>query len=223
MNNSPCISNQMQVYHQSWFRLFWTSEDNRITISQLDHIALSSFTSLKLNSPLSNHNPSHRRLQRWTVYCSHFGRLYATHLAVLSKNVALRLEWKKTWQMFKAKMTCVDQCIFHLLPSQHPLHVKQFVSPMLQVCAVIWIEWYLFILVCHLSFTSGQPKIFLFISEVQEFGDEGRRSVRLLPVVHSFQGDGGGEVIVTQDLWYKLSTKILQYHDLLPVPAHSIS
>ena len=79
--------------------------------------------------------------------------------------------------MFIAKLGWVDQRVFHLFIPQHPLHVKELVSPTLQVCAVIWIERYLFTLICHLSFASGKPEEILFISEVQELGDEGPRSV----------------------------------------------
>lgn len=91
--------------------------------------------------------------------------------------------------MFDAKLGWVDQRVFHLLLSQHPPHVTELVSPTLQVCAVIWVKRYPFVLVCHLSFTSGQSKGFFFISEVQEFGNEGPRPVQLLPdAVCSFQG-----------------------------------
>ena len=64
-------------------------------------------------------------------------------------------------KMFDAKLGWADKRIFHLLLSQHPLHVTELVSTTLQVCAVIWVEWYPFVLVCHLSFTFGQLKGFL--------------------------------------------------------------
>ena len=61
---------------------------------------------------------------------------------------------------------------------------------------------------CHLSFASGKPEDFLFISEVQEVGDEGPQSVWLIAdAMCSFQGDGWGEFIHAQYLWYKLFQK----------------